>query len=159
MHNCLITHLIWDICLLSENLLLCLIARFFPYSCLGRPRSQWPAQAALREKSSNETHFKKVAVNLTVPCKLCIIVIILLYRIPRNNMDRRSYIKVGLQLSILPPPMRKQKERSNLSRIVRYIDTNYIPKKKNGRCDINHIRGLRGCRGRMVTRHNMFEQL
>ena len=30
-------HLIWDICLLSENLLLCLILRFFPYSCLGRP--------------------------------------------------------------------------------------------------------------------------
>ena len=28
------THLIWDICLLSENLLLCLILRFFPYSCL-----------------------------------------------------------------------------------------------------------------------------
>ena len=30
------SHLIWDICLLWENLLLCLIARFFPYSCLGR---------------------------------------------------------------------------------------------------------------------------
>ena len=52
------SHLIWDICLLLENLLLCLIARFFPYSCLGRSRSQWPTQAALREKSSDETHFK-----------------------------------------------------------------------------------------------------
>ena len=45
------SHLIWDIYLLSENLLLCLILRFFPYSCLGQPISQWPAQAALREKS------------------------------------------------------------------------------------------------------------
>ena len=65
------SHIIWDICLLLENLLLCLIARFFLYSCLGQPRSQWPAQAALGEKSSDETHFKKVAVNLTVPYKLC----------------------------------------------------------------------------------------
>ena len=29
-----------DICLLTENLLLCLILKFFPYRCLGRPRSQ-----------------------------------------------------------------------------------------------------------------------
>ena len=45
------THISYiDICLLTENLLLCLILKFFPYSCLGRPRSQWPAQASVREK-------------------------------------------------------------------------------------------------------------
>ena len=38
---------------------------------MGRPLASRPPQAALREKSSDETHFKKVAVNLTVPYKLC----------------------------------------------------------------------------------------
>ena len=33
------------------NLLLLLSSRFFFLSCLGRPRSQWPAQAILKEKS------------------------------------------------------------------------------------------------------------
>ena len=61
------THLIWDICLLSENLLLCLILRFFPYSCLGRPISQWLAQAALREKSTDETQQQILRQQLNVP--------------------------------------------------------------------------------------------
>ena len=34
---------------------MCLIARFFPWSCLERPFASRPAQAAVREKSSDET--------------------------------------------------------------------------------------------------------
>ena len=33
---------------------MCLIARFFPYSYLGRPLASRPTQAALREKSWDE---------------------------------------------------------------------------------------------------------
>ena len=40
--------------------------RIFSLELLDQPRSQWPAQVALREKSWDDTHFKLVAVNTTV---------------------------------------------------------------------------------------------
>ena len=40
--------------------------RIFSLELLDQPRSQWPAQVALREKLWDDTHFKLVAVNTTV---------------------------------------------------------------------------------------------
>ena len=45
---------IGDSCVYRHEFEMCLISRFFPYSCLGRPLASRPTQAVLQEKFWNE---------------------------------------------------------------------------------------------------------
>ena len=52
---------------MTEEFVVVLSSWFFCLSCMGRPSSQWPAQAALTEKSWTENNNKFFCQHLTVP--------------------------------------------------------------------------------------------
>ena len=53
--------------MLTEEFVVVLSSWFFCLSCMARPSSQWPAQAALTEKSWTENNNKFFCQHLTVP--------------------------------------------------------------------------------------------